>query len=84
MSRPNTYLRKVDAKCIHVETVQEASKRLAKAGKALVHDLEVHHVDFQIGHGVRKFREGRLECVQGEWGIAIAGAPSRVAKRGAR
>lgn len=49
----DTYLGEVDTECVHVQTVQEASKRLAKPSERLVHELKVHQVGLQVGHGIR-------------------------------
>src|SRR3954465_3513798 len=46
------YLGKVNTECIHVQPVEEAREALAEAGQALVHQLEVHHVGLEIGHGI--------------------------------
>lgn len=46
------YLWEVDAKSIHVEPVEKAGEGLAEAGQALVHELEVHHIGFQVCHCV--------------------------------
>ena len=65
------HLGKIDAEGIHVEAVEEAGETFAKTRQALVHELEVHHVGFEVGHGIRQLGEGRLEGVEREWGIAV-------------
>lgn len=57
------YLGEVDTERVHVQSIQETGKRLAKSSETLVHKLEMHHVCFQVGHGVRKLAEGRLKCI---------------------
>lgn len=46
------YLREVDTEGVHIQSVEETSEALTKARQALMHKLEVHHVGFEIGHGV--------------------------------
>lgn len=43
---------KVDTKGIHVQPVQEAREVLVEPRQAFVHQLQVHHVGFEVGHGV--------------------------------
>ena len=62
----HTHLRKVNAKGVHIEAVEEAGEALAEAGEALVHELEVHHVGLEVGDGVGELGEGGLEGVQRE------------------
>lgn len=56
----------VNTEGIHVEAVHEAGEALAEAGQALMHELEVHHVGLEVGHGVRQLSKGGLEGVEGE------------------
>jgi hypothetical protein len=76
------YLGEIDAKSVHVEPVEKAGERLAKPGQTLVHKLEVHHIRLEVGHGVRELRKCRFEGVEGKRTLAIASAPSRIAKGG--
>lgn len=69
LPRPSKRLRsgrlgELDAKRIHVDAVQEAGKALGEARQALVHDLEVHHVCLEVGHGVGELCKRRLEGVE--------------------
>ena len=57
------YLGEVNAECVHIETIEKASKRFAKSGQALVHKLEMHHIRFKIGHCVRQLGERWFERV---------------------
>jgi hypothetical protein len=38
------HLGEVDAEGIHVQAVKKAGEALAETSKALVHELEVHHI----------------------------------------
>lgn len=81
------YLGKINAKGIHIQAIQEAGKGLAEAGQALVHELEMHHVGLQVGHGVGQLGEGGLEHVERERALSAAvagGAAGGVAEGGAR
>ena len=46
-----------------------------------MHKLEVHHIRFEISHGVRQLGECRLERIQRKRRIVIAGTSCGVAKR---
>lgn len=59
-------LREVDTKGIHVETIHEAGEALAEAGQALMHELEMHHVGLEVGHGIRQLSKGGLEGIERE------------------
>lgn len=65
-----TCLWEVNTKGIHIEPVEETSKALAEASQALVHELEVHQVRLQVGHGVGELAELGLEGVEREGRIA--------------
>lgn len=54
------YLREIHTESIHVQPIQEARETLAEPGQALVHQLQVHEVRFEVGHRVREFCEGRF------------------------
>ena len=55
------YLWKVDAEGVHVHPIEKARKTLIEPAEAFVHQLQVHEVGFQVGHGVGKLSKGRLE-----------------------
>lgn len=67
MSRLVAYLGKINDKRIHVQAVQETRKALSKPAEALVHELKVHQVRFQVGHRVTELGKLGLEGVQGRW-----------------
>lgn len=56
-----SHLGEIDTERIHVETVHEAGEALAETGQALMHELEMHHVGLEVGHGVRQLSKGGLE-----------------------
>lgn len=66
-----SYLRKINTESIHVEAIEKTGKALAEPGQALVHQLEMHHVGFEIGHGIRELGERGLEGVERKRGTAI-------------
>lgn len=76
------YLWIVNTEGVHVEAIEEAGKALAEPGQALVHQLEVHHVRLEVGHGVGELAKVRLEGVEREGGITAR--RDRVAEGGAR
>lgn len=55
------YLWKVDAEGRHVHAIQEGTEILVEARDGLVQQLEVHHVGFQISHGVAELSKCRLQ-----------------------
>ena len=63
-SRKVIDLRKVHAKGIDFQTVEEACKALIESGQALVHQLQMHEIGFQVCHAICKLRECWLEGVQ--------------------
>lgn len=77
---PSTHLREINTECIHVETIEETCKGFAKSCKALMHELKVHHVGLQIGHGIRQLCKGRFKGVERKGRISLASAACRVAK----
>lgn len=78
------YLREINTKSVHVQPIQKTRKALAESRQALVHQLEVHHIGLQVGHGVGKLRKGGLESIQRERGsIAVHAVTGGVAQRGA-
>lgn len=60
------YLWKINAESIHVHSIQEACKAFIEPAQALVHQLQMHEIGFQIGHGVRKLGESWLKELEGE------------------
>lgn len=68
--RERYYLWKVDAEGRHVHAVQEGTEILVEARDGFVQQLEVHHVGFQISHGVAQLSKCRLEG--SEWDIIAA------------
>lgn len=73
-------LGEVNTKSIHIEPIEKACKRLAKPSQTLVHELKVHQVSLQIGHGIRQLCKGRLEDVERERAIVIVRAAGGVAQ----
>jgi len=47
-----THLRKINTKRIHIHAVQERSETLIEPAQAFVHQLQVHEVGLEVGHGV--------------------------------
>lgn len=58
-----SYFWEVHTERIHIQAVQETRKTLAETRQALMHQLEVHEVGLQVGHGVCEFRKLRLEGI---------------------
>lgn len=79
-----TYLWKVHTKCIHVQAVEKARKVFAKPCQTLMHQLKVHHVGFQICHGIREFCKCRLKCIERERRVSIACFACRLSERASR
>lgn len=79
-----SHLGEIHTERIHVQPIQEASKALAEARQALVHELKMHHVGFEIGNGIRQLGEGGLERVERERLAALDRALGRVAERRTR
>lgn len=61
-----SHLREVDTERIHVETIHEAGEALTETGQALMHELKMHHVGLEVGHGVRQLSKGGLEGIERE------------------
>lgn len=78
------YLGIVNAERVHVEAVHEAGEALAEPGQALMHQLEMHHIGLEVGHGVRQFGEGGLEGIEGERGLAARAPTGGIAEGRAR
>ena len=64
------YLWEVDAKSIHVHAVQEGTEILVEAGYRFVQQLQMHHVGFQVSHGIAELAKCWLES--GEWEVIAA------------
>ena len=79
-----THLGEVHAEGVHVEAVEEAGEALTEAGQALVHDLKMHQVGLEVGHGVGQLGEGGLEGVEREGRLAASAGLGRLAEGGAR
>lgn len=47
-----THLGKIHTKSVHIQAVQEGSEALVETLETLVHELEMHEVGFEVGHGV--------------------------------
>lgn len=81
------YLGEINTESIHVQAVEEGGEALVESLEALVHELEVHEVGFQIGHGVGELGEGGLEGIEGKGGLGGAGGVGSeglgIAQRGA-
>lgn len=43
---------KVHTECAHVQPIEEASKALVEAVQALIEELQVHEICFQVGHAI--------------------------------
>lgn len=54
----------IHTKRIHIQPIQKAGKILAEPGQAFVHELEMHHVGFEVGHGVGQLGKGGLKGVE--------------------
>lgn len=76
-----THLRKVDAESVHVHAIQEPSEALAEPRKALVHQLQLHKVLLQVGHGVAQLRKPILQTIERIGSCSVAGALRAVAER---
>lgn len=77
-----THLGKIHHKGIHVQAVQETRKTLAKAAQTLVHELQVHEIGLQVGHGVGELGKLRLQGV--ERLVSVAGGLRMVRACGRR
>jgi len=66
----NRRLGKIDTERVHVQSVEKTGKRFTKSSEALVHELEVHHVGFQVYHGIRQLSKRRLEAI--EWEVIVS------------
>lgn len=64
-------LGEIDAKRTHVHAVQEGAKVLGEAREALVEELQVHEVGFQVGHGVAELGELRFERREVLLGVVV-------------
>jgi|SRR5690242_11876420 len=79
----STHLGEIHTKGVHVHAVQEPGEALAEARKALVHQLQLHKVLLQVGHGVAQLGEPVLQALERIRGRGIARALCAVAERAA-
>lgn len=79
-----THLWKINTESIHVHAIQEAGKALRKASKTLVHELQLHKVLFQVGHGVAQLCEAVLQALERIGRRCAAAALGAVAEGAAR
>lgn len=63
----------VYAKGTHVHAVEEGAEALVEAVQALVQQLQVHEVGFQVGHAVSELAKRRLEGFEGQGGVGEGG-----------
>ena len=68
-----SYLRKIHTKRIHIHPVQERREALVEPAQALVHQLQVHEVGFQVRHRVAQFCEPGLQRFEREGGCGGGG-----------
>jgi hypothetical protein len=61
----NRRLWEIDTEGPDVESVQKGGKALAEPRQALVHELQVHEVGFEVGHAVCEFGELGFQGVEG-------------------
>ena len=78
------YLWEVDAESIHVQAVEKGCEAFAEAREGLVHELQLHEVLLQVGHGVAQLGEPVLQPVERIGRGGVAGALGAVAERAAR
>jgi hypothetical protein len=45
-----------------------------------VHKLKVHHIRFEVGHGIGKFSKGWLKRIQRKWRIVFSSTSRGLAK----
>lgn len=67
------YLGEVNTESIHIHAVKKTGKTLAESRQALMHQLQVHKVCLQTGHGICKFGKLRLESIYGWLRMASLG-----------
>ena len=68
------HLRKIYAESIHIQAIKETCKTLAESRQALVHQLQVHEISFQVSHGVGEFSKCGLERRQWRSGRPVPAA----------
>lgn len=76
-----TDLGEIHTERVHVQSVEEGGEVLVEARQALVHELQMHEVRFEVGHRVRQLGEGGFEGLEGKRGGT---APARRAVRSRR
>lgn len=59
-----TYFWEIDAESIHVHAVEKPSEALREARQAFVHQLQLHEVLFEIGHGIAELSEPVLQALE--------------------
>lgn len=59
------YLGEIDAESIHIQAIKKTGEIFAETRQTLVHQLQVHEVGFQIGHGIGQFCKLWLQRVDG-------------------
>jgi hypothetical protein len=59
-----SHLGKIDAVSVHVQAVKKTGEALGESRKALMHELEMHEICFEIGHAIAQLGELGLERVQ--------------------
>lgn len=86
MANAAAYLREINAESIHVQAVEKGCEAFAEAREGLVHELQLHEVLLQVGHGVAELGKAILEIFEGVrgGGIRCAASRDRVAEGGAR
>ena len=57
----SAYLWEIHTESAHVQSVEEATETLVEAIQALVQELQVHKVCFQIGHTVAQLCKGGFQ-----------------------
>lgn len=76
-TRFRSYLWEIDAERVHIQAVQKTSETLAESRQTLVHQLQVHEIGLEVGHGVCELRKLRLQSVDG--GLIVSGIADAVA-----
>lgn len=76
-TRLQSYLWEIHAESVHIQPIQETGKTLTETRQAFVHQLQVHEIGLEIGHGVGQFRELRLQGIDG--GLVVSRMADAVA-----
>lgn len=83
-----SHLGEIDTKRIHVHAVQKTGKALAETRQTLMHQLQMHEIGFEVGHGVGEFCKLGLQGIDRRLGISCiadtASVSMTLAKRRAR